>query len=585
MPTQPASPAYVIGLDYGTDSVRALLVDARTGTEVAQAVHYYPRWKQGHYCNPAKNRFRQHPLDHLEGLEATVREVALKVPAEQILGLAIDTTGSTPGPVNEQGQLLGMLPEFADNPNALFILWKDHTALAEAAEINHKARTWGGEDFTKYEGGIYSSEWFWAKIMHIVREDEAVANAAYSWMEHCDWLTLTLTGQPLAEFKRSRCAAGHKALWHASWGGLPPEEFLTHLDPKLAGLRNRLFTETYTADQVAGHLSAEWAARLGLTTSTVIAVGSFDAHAGAVAGEIESYSMVKVMGTSTCDIVVAPTAEVGDHLVAGICGQVDGSVIPGMLGLEAGQSAFGDLLAWFRQMLEWPLQAATLAHSQVLSAEQLALFQQELSDNLLRQLTQAASELDPAESSVIALDWVNGRRTPDANQALKGALMNLTMGTSAPQIFRALVEAICYGSKQIVERFESEGIPIKQVIGIGGVAKKSAFVMQTLADVLDRPIKIALSEQAPALGAAMYAAVAAGVYPDVLTAQKALGSGFAETYTPQPARVADYAARYAQYQALGQFVEKSSVDSASPRLNDSESSTRGLAESTLQPVQ
>ncbi|MDJ0365345.1 ribulokinase [Hymenobacter sp. H14-R3] len=564
MPTPFASPAYVIGLDYGTDSVRALLVDARTGAEVEQAVHTYPRWKRGQYCNPAKNRFRQHPLDHLEGLEATVREVAAQVPAAQIIGLAIDTTGSTPGPVNEQGQLLGMLPEFAENPNALFVLWKDHTALAEAAEINYKARTWGGEDFTKYSGGIYSSEWFWAKIMHITRQDEAVAKAAYSWMEHCDWLTLTLTGQPLVGFKRSRCAAGHKAMWHASWGGLPPEEFLTHLELKLAGLRNRLFTETYTADEVAGHLSAEWAERLGLTTNTVIAVGSFDAHAGAVAGEIESYSMVKVMGTSTCDIVVAPTAEVGDRLVAGICGQVDGSVIPGMVGLEAGQSAFGDLLAWFRQLLEWPLQAATLAHSQVLSAEQLALFHQELSDNLLRQLTQAAAEVDPAESSVLALDWVNGRRTPDANQALKGALLNLTMGTSAPQIFRALVEAICYGSKQIVERFESEGIPVKQVIGIGGVAKKSAFVMQTLADVLDRPIKIAVSEQAPALGAAMYAAVAAGVYPDVLASQKALGSGFAETYTPNPARVADYAARYAQYQALGQFVESATAAQAEP---------------------
>ena len=552
MPEQAASPAYVIGLDYGTDSARALLVDARTGAEIAQAVHYYPRWKQGQYCNPTKNQFRQHPLDHLESLEATVKAVAAKVPAEQILGLAIDTTGSTPGPVNEQGQLLGMLPEFAENPNALFILWKDHTALTEAAEINYKARTWGGEDYTKYEGGIYSSEWFWAKILRTVRQDAAVAQAAYSWMEHCDWLTLTLTGQPLAGFKRSRCAAGHKALWHASWGGLPPEEFLTHLDPKLAGLRNRLFTDTYTADQVAGHLSEEWATRLGLTTNTVVAVGTFDAHAGAVAGEIESYSMVKVMGTSTCDIVVAPTAEVGDHLVAGICGQVDGSVIPGMLGLEAGQSAFGDLLAWFRQMLEWSLQAV---QSKTLTAEQQADFQQEISDSLIAQLSKAAAALDPADSHVLALDWVNGRRTPDANQALKGALLNLTMGTSAPQVFRALVEAICYGSKQIVERFEQEGIPIKQVIGIGGVAKKSAFVMQTLADVLDRPIKIAVSEQAPALGAAMYAAVAAGVYPDVLSAQKALGSGFAETYTPQPVRVADYAARYAQYQALGQFVE------------------------------
>ncbi|HEX8507520.1 MAG TPA: ribulokinase, partial [Hymenobacter sp.] len=458
---------------------------------------------------------------------------------------------------------LALTPGFEDNPNAMFVLWKDHTALDEAAEINHKARTWGGEDYTKFEGGIYSSEWFWAKITHVVRADDEVADAAYSWMEHCDWLTLMLTGGELATFKRSRCAAGHKAMWHESWGGLPSEEFLTQLEPKLAGLRDRLFTETYTADEVAGRLSEEWAQRLGLTTATVVAVGSFDAHAGAVAGEIEAYSMVKVMGTSTCDIVVAPTAEVGSHLVAGICGQVDGSVIPGMLGLEAGQSAFGDLLAWFRQMLEWPLQHV-LPHSKVLTPELQAALREEMSDTLLVQLSEAAAAVDPAESQVLALDWVNGRRTPDANQALKGALMNLTMGTSAPEVFRALVEAICYGSKQIVERFEQEGIAIKQVIGIGGVAKKSQFVMQTLADVLNRPIKIAVSEQAPALGAAMYAAVAAGVHPDVLTAQKAMGSGFAESYEPNPARVADYQARYEQYQAFGKFVETATTGQSEP---------------------
>ena len=552
------TPAYVIGVDYGTDSVRAVLVDARTGAEKAQAVHHYARWKTLQYCNPARNQFRQHPLDYIEGLEAVVRGVVQQVPAAHVLGLAVDTTGSTPGPVNAQGVALGLLPEFAGNPNAQFVLWKDHTALDEAAEINHKARTWGGEDYTKFEGGIYSSEWFWAKIAHVLREDEAVAQAAHSWMEHCDWTTLLLTGGDLATFKRSRCAAGHKAMWHESWGGLPVEEFLVHLEPKLAGLRARLFTETYTADEVAGHLSEEWAQRLGLTTSTVVAVGSFDAHAGAVAGEIEAYSMVKVMGTSTCDIVVAPTSEVGSHLVAGICGQVDGSVIPGMLGLEAGQSAFGDLLAWFRQMLEWPLQNV-LSDSKVLTPELQAALREEMSNTLLAKLSEAAAAVDPAESQVLALDWVNGRRTPDANQALKGALMNLTMGTSAPQVFRALVEAICYGSKQIVERFEQEGIPIKQVIGIGGVAKKSQFVMQTLADVLNRPIKIAVSEQAPALGAAMYAAVAAGIHADVLAAQKAMGSGFAETYTPNPARVADYQARYERYQAFGQFVEAATV--------------------------
>jgi L-ribulokinase len=371
VPAPTPETAYVIGIDYGTDSVRALLVNAHTGAEVTQAVHYYQRWKTLQYCNAAKNQFRQHPLDHIEGLEATVRHVAQKVPASQILGLAVDTTGSTPGPVTAEGVALGLLPEFADNPNALFVLWKDHTALAEAAEINHKARSWGGEDYTRFEGGIYSSEWFWAKIMHILRQDEAVARAAHSWMEHCDWLTLLLTGGDLTSFKRSRCAAGHKAMWHASWGGLPSEAFLTHLEPKLTGLRNRLFDHTYTADQAAGILCSEWAQRLGLTTDTVVAVGSFDAHAGAVAGEIEAYSMVKVMGTSTCDIVVAPTAEVGSHLVAGICGQVDGSVIPGMLGLEAGQSAFGDLLAWFRNIVAWPLDHA-LSQSRVLDAGQQA---------------------------------------------------------------------------------------------------------------------------------------------------------------------------------------------------------------------
>ncbi|PJJ59599.1 ribulokinase [Hymenobacter chitinivorans] len=552
------SDSYVIGIDYGTDSVRALLVNARTGAEIAQAVHPYARWKEQRYCNAAQNQFRQHPLDHIEGLEATVRQVASHVPAEQIVGLAVDTTGSTPGPVNEQGVALALLPEFAENPNAMFVLWKDHTALAEAAEINQKARTWGGDDYTRYEGGIYSSEWFWAKIMHVTRQDAAVAQAAYSWMEHCDWLTLLLTGADLHTFKRSRCAAGHKAMWHHNWGGLPMEQFIVELEPKLTLLRGHLYQDTFTADEVAGHLSEEWATRLGLTTKTVVAVGTFDAHAGAVAGEIEAYSMVKVMGTSTCDIVVAPMDEVGDKLVPGICGQVDGSVIPGMLGLEAGQSAVGDLLAWFRQVIEWPL-STMLASSKVLSPAMQQALRQEMNDNLLVELTKAAAAIDPAETTVLALDWVNGRRTPDANQALKGALMNLTMGTTAPHIFRALVEAICYGSKQIVERFEQNGVPIKQVIGLGGVAKKSAFMMQTLADVLNRPIKVAESDQAPALGAAMYAAVAAGVHPDVVSAQKAMGNGFAESYEPNPARVADYQRRYEQYQAFGQYVEQATL--------------------------
>ena len=560
----PPAESYVIGLDFGTSSVRALLVETATGREVATAVRAYPRWEAGEFCDPDQNQFRQHPLDHLEGLTAVVREVAAVVndPA-RIVALAVDATASTPGPVNEQGVALGLLPEFADNPNALFILWKDHTAVAEAAEINRKAHTWNGPDFTKYSGGVYSPEWFWAKIMRLVRQDDAVARAAYSWLEHCDWVTLVLTGQPLAELKRSRCAAGHKAMWHPEWNGLPPEEFLVHLEPRLAGLRARLYQQTYTADQPAGTLSPEWAAKLGLTPATIVAVGTVDAHAGGVGGHIAPYTLVKVMGTSTCDIVVVPPADLRGALVAGICGQVPGSVLPDMVGLEAGQSAFGDLLAWFESLLSWPLHAL-LHRSAALTDDQRRQLQQEAEDNLLQLLTEAAEALEPAKSPVLALDWVNGRRSPDANHHLTGALTHLTMGSGAPEIFRALVEALCYGSRRILERFEREGIAIREIIALGGVAQKSAYLMQMLADVLQRPIAVAASEQAPALGAAMYAAVAAGCYPTVEAAQQAMSSGFSATYQPQTTRAAYYGQRYAEYLRLGHFVEETAAQDTVP---------------------
>ncbi|WP_245711833.1 ribulokinase [Hymenobacter psychrophilus] len=559
------SPQYVIGLDFGTSSVRALLVEVATGREVAEAVRPFPRWDAGQFCDPDLNQFRQHPLDHLEGLEQVVREVvALVEDPAQIVALAVDATASTPGPVNEQGRPLGLLSEFAEEPDALFILWKDHTAVAEAEEINQLARSWGGPDYTKYSGGVYSSEWFWSKITRITRCNERVARAAHAWLEHCDWLTLELTGLPLAELKRSRCAAGHKALWHPDWDGLPAEEFLVRLEPKLAGLRARLYQQTYPADEAAGTLSPEWAKKLGLRPETVVAVGTIDAHAGGAGAGITPYAMVKVMGTSTCDIVVVPPADLASRApVAGICGQVEGSVVPGLVGLEAGQSAFGDLLAWFEELLRWPL-AAVLAHADSLNDKQREQLRQEAESSLLGLLTEAAQALPFAQSPVLALDWVNGRRTPDANHQLQGALRNLTMGSSAPEIFRALVEALCYGSRRILERFEQEGIVIKEIIGVGGVAKKSAYLMQTLADVLGRRIAVVASEQAPALGAAMYAAVAAGCYASVAAAQQAMGSGFSEHYQPDPERAAAYHARYAEYRALGEFIEATTPGPESP---------------------
>lgn len=538
---------YVIGLDYGTDSVRALIVDTSSGEEAATSVQHYSRWKDGKYCDPANNQFRQHPLDYIEGLEATITESLRQAPpgtAEHVRGIAIDTTGSTPVAVDRDGTPLGLLPEFAENPNALFVLWKDHTAVKEADEINETARSWGGTDFTMYEGGIYSSEWFWAKILHVLREDTAVRDAAFSWVEHCDWITALLTGNtdPLT-IKRSRCAAGHKAMWHESWGGLPPEEFLIKLDPVLSGIRERLFTDTYTSDTAAGTLSGEWASRLGLPAGIPVGVGAFDAHMGAVGGGIRPYMLSKVIGTSTCDMLVAPMEEMEGKLIRGICGQVDGSIIPGMLGMEAGQSAFGDIYAWFKNVLMWPF-------------ESLGGNADSISDRIIPELSRAAEKIPVDENGIVAVDWMNGRRTPDANQNLKGVVSGLNLGSSAPAIFRSLVEATAFGAKKIVDRFESEGVPIKGIIALGGVAKKSPFVMQVLADVLNRPIEVARSEQACALGAAMFAATAAGVYETVGDALETMESGFETEYIPDPANAEKYEVLYKKYSHLGTFIEQ-----------------------------
>ncbi|WP_321372529.1 ribulokinase [uncultured Draconibacterium sp.] len=548
---------YTIGLDYGSDSVRSLIVNVETGEEVASVVFEYPRWKKGEYCDAPNNQFRQHPKDYLEGLEYTIVEALKQAPAgvaENVVGISVDTTGSTPVAVDEKGTPLALTPGFEENPNAMFVLWKDHTAVKEAAEINELAKK-SDIDFTKYEGGIYSSEWFWAKLLHVTREDAGVYRAAYSWVEHCDWIPAVLTGNTNPKtLKRSRCAAGHKAMWHEAFGGLPSEEFLTQLDPMLAGLKDRLFKETFTCDVAAGTLSEEWAKKLGLSTNVVIGVGAFDAHLGAVGAQIEPYHLSKVMGTSTCDMLIAPLEEVGDKLVSGICGQVDGSIVPGMLGLEAGQSAFGDIYAWFRRLIEWPMQNI-LAESDLIDEDTKKKLIDETSGKVIAKLSQEAEKIPIAESGIVALDWMNGRRTPDANQALKGAIIGLNLGSDAPRIFRALVEATAFGSKAINDRFISEGIRIDGVIALGGVAKKSKLVMQIVADVLDMPIKVACSEQACALGTAMAAAVAAGVYENLGEAQAKMGGGFEMEYHPIPENVEKYKALYEKYNRLGKFIE------------------------------
>ena len=540
---------YVIGLDYGTDSARALVVNAETGEILASSVKNYPRWSRGLYCDPQANQWRQHPKDYLEVMEFTVKDALAKCAPEvapNVVGIAFDTTGSTPAFADESGTPLAMSDEYAADPDAMFVLWKDHTAIKEAAEINEACKA-SAIDYSMYEGGIYSSEWFWAKALHILRNSPEIATKASTIVECCEWLPAVLTGVTNhKDIIRSRCAQGHKSMWSEKWGGLPPEEFLAGVDPLLAGWRAKLFDKTETADKPVGYLCPEWAERLGLSVSVVVAGGAFDCHMGAVGAGVKPGTLVRVIGTSTCDVMVASYEDIGDKCIRGICGQVDGSVIPGMVGLEAGQSSFGDVYAMFRKVLEWPLRTVSGLEGDALA---------EACENIIPSLTVEAEKIPISESAMLATDWVNGRRTPDANPLVKGAITGFTLGTTAPMIFRALVEATAFGTKAIHDRFVEEGVQIDEVIGIGGIALKSPFVMQVMSDVLGKPIKVCKTMQACALGAAMFAATASGVYERVEDAIDAMNSGFSKEYIPDPERTEIYSMLYKKYLDLGSFTE------------------------------
>ena len=556
-----ASNEYVIGVDYGSDSVRTIIADTHNGNEIASSVYNYPRWKDQLYCNAEINQFRQHPLDYIEGLEQTIKQCLAQAGpsvAANIKAISVDTTGSTPVAVDKAGTPLALLPAFENNPNAMFVLWKDHSSVDEAAEINAHAAKFD-TNYLQFVGGIYSSEWFWAKLLHVLRQDEQVKNAIYSFVEHCDWIPFLLTGgNDVTQMKRSVCTAGHKILWAQEWGGLPPNEWFANLDPLLDGFTSRLFKDTYTADKAAGTISKEWAARLGLPENVVIGVGAMDAHMGAVGGQIEPYYLSKVMGTSTCDMLVAPVSEVEGKLVAGICGQVNGSIIPNMIGMEAGQSAFGDAYAWFKKVLTWPLQNI-LSKTSIVSPDVVKELIEETADKIIPELSRKAEQLSIEDVGELAVDWFNGRRTPDANQLMTGAVIGMDLGTDAPKIFRAIVESTCFGAKAIVERFVEQGIAVKGLIGMGGVARKSPFIMQMMADVMDMPIKIHKSEQTCALGAAMFAATAAGIFTKVEEAMDAMGPGFDAEYHPNSANVSIYKKRYEQYKQLGKFIEQQTI--------------------------
>ena len=528
-----------IGLDYGTNSVRCLIVDTSNGRELGTAVFNYPSGQDGILLDPADhNLARQNVADYIEGVEACVsaaigdaRQQDASFDPAEIIGIGVDTTGATPLPVDKSGVPLGLLEEFKDNLNAQAWLWKDHTGYAEAAEITALAEIEHPEYLAKC-GGTYSSEWFFSKILHCLRVDAKVFDAAYTWVECADYIPGLLTGntEP-GRMKRCRCAAGHKAMFNNDWGGLPARDFLAKLDPKLGQLRERLYDETYTVDVAAGKLTEEWAGKLGLPAGIPVAVGAFDAHLGAVAAGIAPETMSKIIGTSSCDMLVASNStELPD--IPGLCGIVDGSILPGYFGLEAGQSAVGDIFNWFVSYIK-PQGDKAGSHEA---------------------LTAAAAKLKPGQSGLLALDWNNGNRTILVDQRLTGLLIGQTLHTRPEEIYRALIEATAFGALTIINRFEEYGQHVTEIINCGGIAEKNPVLMQIYADVTGREMKVSRSAQTCALGSAMAGAVvagkAAGGHDDFAGAQAAMSGLKSETYKPIAENHTVYQKLYALYRQL-----------------------------------
>jgi L-ribulokinase len=526
---------YTIGLDYGTNSVRALVVDVRTGEEVGSSVFSYPSGRQGILLEERDPELaRQNPSDYLAGLEESVRGALAEstrrpgFDAGDVIGIGVDTTGSTVLPLDEAGAPLAFDERFRDSLSAQVWLWKDHTAHAEAREITRTAAELRPAYLAKC-GGIYSSEWFWSKILHCLRTDPAVFAAAHTWVEHADWIPAVLSGTDRPEkLKRSICAAGHKALFHESWGGYPDEEFLGALDPGLVRLRSTLPDRAYNVSEAAGPLTEEWAERLGLPAGIPVGIGAFDAHLGAVGAGIRPGTLVKIIGTSTCDLMVSPLeSSLAD--VPGLCGIVPESVLPGQYGLEAGQSAVGDIFNWFVD----GVRPAGMGHEE---------------------LTAEAERLRPGESGLLALDWHNGNRTVLVDQRLTGMILGLTLHTRPAEIYRALIEATAFGARVIMERYEEYGATVDTIINCGGIAAKNPLVMQIYADVMGRPIQLSRSAQTCALGAAVSAAVVAGPeaggHADFPRAVEAMTGVQAVVFTPDAGHRETYDRLFALYRRL-----------------------------------
>lgn len=544
--------ALVAGVDYGSDSVRVSVVDTATGKSKMIVSRTYPRWAAGEFCDPKTHRFRQHPLDHLETLEACFIEIAERLGDASIAAIAIDATGSTPAPVDRAGVPLALREDFADDPDAMFWLWKDRTSAVEAGVIDVALRA-AEPDYTTYQG-VYSSEWWWAKILRAARTNPRVREHAHSWIEHSDWIPNLLVGADDVErFDRNSCAAGHKVLYNERLGGMVPADLLSGIHPHLAAVRDTFKTPPMPAGRAVGTLSPTWAERLRLSTATVVGMGSLDAHAGGVGAGIDDRSLVKVMGTSTVDMFLTDYESIDGRELRQLCGIAEDSIIPGRLGGETSQAAFGDLFAWYSRVLLWPVRS--LVEGQLrdkLSDAEAAAVIESSANALLSSLEAEVLKREP--NDIVAHDWINGRRYPNVDEGATAALLGLRIGHDAVDIYRALVEAAVLGSKSIFVGLSTQGVRFQRVILVGGIARKSPFICQSMADALGIEVLVSEEREASAAGAAMYAATAAGLFGDLPSAQQRLGRGFVARYAPTTAGVARFEAAFARYQAAGRLL-------------------------------
>lgn len=548
------SEQYVIGVDFGSDSVRATVVSTACGDVVGNGEAFYTRWGKGLYQQPERGIFRQHPRDYLDSLEVCIKKAVAGLSQEQrkrIVGLGVDTTGSTPVPINREGVPLSLTEEFEECEDAMFHLWKDRSAGTEAQELNELFHNGSEVDYTKYQGN-YCAEWYWAKILHTTRQNEAIREAAYTWVEHCDWIVGVLCGNSKPEtMYHSACAAGHKALWHREWKGLPAANVLALADPYLELVRERFGRAPEPATIQAGRLTKEWAERLGLSESIWISGSSFDAHAGAVGAGIKEKTMVCTIGTSAVDMLIGKAEDLQGKELNDFGGQADHSILPGYVGIETGQAAFGDVFAWFKNLLMWPLGQLQDA----LDEEVYVELCQSMEDTMLEELQRQADTLSE-DSYCIALEWFNGRRYPKTDDFQKGMIGNLTLGTDAPHIYRALVLGAVCGMKRIIQGFEDAGMEITDVIAVGGISQKSYYIVQVMADVLEKEIQVLDAAQTCALGAAIYGAVGAGVYKDAEAAVAHMSARCIKTYVPNRSKKRFYQELYEEYIRLAEVATK-----------------------------